>query len=213
MNTNLLRALLVLVAATPLVVMAEDEGPPPQTFQSTNMADVSKGAPFTPANGAAFLVRSKNHLEARVMLADLVPGHAHTIWWMVFNEPSECSTHPCTPGVDFGTGRAAVFFGTGVIAAAGGQGGVVNIPFDTRAGGPPTGALVIPAGPESGLKAGHGFKAEVHLLMIDHGVPTAGFPNVPGSWAFEMTHPRPPGTADVRGALFPPMAPPKEIED
>ena len=207
MKRHFMRALLVLIAATPMVVMADEEGPAPRTFQSTNMADISKGAPFTPADGAAFLVRSKDRLEASVMLADLVPGDAHTIWWIIFNEPSACSTHPCTPGPDFGPGRAALFFGTGVIAAAGGKGGVVNVTFDTQAGGPPKGAVVIPDAPESGLKAGHGFKAEVHLLMIDHGVPTAGFPNVPGSWAFEMSHPRPPGTADVRGALFPPMAP------
>ena len=207
MKRHFMRALLVLIAATPMVVMADEEGPAPRTFQSTNMADISKGAPFTPADGAAFLVRSKDRLEARVMLADLVPGDAHTIWWIIFNEPSACSTHPCTPGPDFGPGRAALFFGTGVIAAAGGKGGVVNVTFDTQAGGPPKGAVVIPDAPELGLKAGHGFKAEVHLLMIDHGVPTAGFPNVPGSWAFEMSHPRPPGTADVRGALFPPMAP------
>ena len=211
MKTILMRALLVLVAATPMVVMAEDEGAAPQTFQSTNMADVSKGKPFTPADGAAFLVRSKNRLEARVMLADLVPGHAHTIWWIIFNEPSECSTHPCTPGPDFGPGRAAVFFGTGVIAAAGGKGGVVNATIDTKAGGPPMGA-VHAAGPEPGLTAGNGFRAEVHLLMIEHGVPKTGFPNVPGNWAFELSHPRPPGTADVRGALFLPMAP-VEIED
>lgn len=209
MKTMFMRALLVLVAATPVVVMAdEEEGAAPPTFQSTNMADISKGPPFTPADGAAFLIRSKNHLEARVMLADLVAGHAHTIWWIIFNKPSACSTHPCTPGADFGPGRAAIFFGTGVIAAVGGkEGGVANVTFETQAGGPPAGAVVVPAAPESGLTAGNGFKAEVHLLMIDHGVPKEGFPNEPGSWAFEMSHPRPPATADVRGALFPPTAP------
>lgn len=209
MKRHFMRALVVLVAATPMLVMAdEEEVPAPPTFQSTNMADVSKGQPFTAADGAAFLVRSKNRLEARVMLADLVAGHAHTIWWIIFNNPSGCSTHPCTPGPDFGPGRAALFFGTGVIAAAGGQGGgVVNVTFETQAGGPPKGAVVIPDAPEAGLKAGHGFSAEVHLLMIDHGVPKDGFANVPGSWAFEMSHPRPPNTADVRGALFMPMAP------
>ena len=207
MKTNLMIALLLLIGATPTVVMADGEDAAAHTFQSTNMADVSKGTPFAPAHGAAFLVRSKNGLEARVMLADLVAGHAHTIWWIIFNEPSACSTHPCTPGPDFGPGRAALFFGTGVIAAAGGEGGVVNAAFNTKAGGPPKGAVVIPDAPESGLKVGNGFRAEVHLLVLDHGVPTAEFPNVPGSWAFEMSHPLPPGVADVRGALFMPTAP------
>lgn len=213
MKAHFMRALLVLVAATPTVVMAEEEHAATQTFQSTNMADVSKGKPFTPADGAAFLVRSGSRLEARVMLSDLVAGHAHTIWWMIFNDPSACSTHPCSPGADFGPGRAAVFFGTGVIAAAGGKSGVVNVTMDTKVGGPPMGAVAIPSAPESGLTAGNGFKAEVHLLMLDHGVPTAGFPNVPGSWAFELTHPLPPHVADVRGAVFLPMAPAPETED
>ena len=212
MKTNIMRALLILVAATPMVVMADAGGAAPQTslllnpqtFQSTNMADVSNGQPFTAAKGAAFLVRSKSGLEARLMLADLVAGNAHTIWWMIFNNPSACSTHPCTPGVDFAAGRAALYFGGGVIAAAG---GVVNVDLETTSDGAPKGAVVIPVGGASHLWAGNGFRAEVHLLMLDHGVPTAGFPNVPGSWAFELSHPLPPGIGDVRGALFMPTAP------
>ena len=40
MKTILLKALLVLVAASPMVVMADEAGPAPRTFQSTNMADI-----------------------------------------------------------------------------------------------------------------------------------------------------------------------------
>jgi hypothetical protein len=99
-----------------------------------------------------------------------------------------------------------VYHAAGVIAASdGGGGGVANVSFETRAGGPPAGAFVVPGLPAAGLKRDNGLKAEVHFLMIDHGVPTAGFPNVPGSWAFELTHPRPPGPHDVRAAAF--MAP------
>jgi hypothetical protein len=206
MKSILIKAALIAFVVSPLIATADDDEHGVQTFQSQNMANVANGMPFTPAKGAAFLTRSKNELQGRVMLADLVPGHAYTIWWFIFNQPKSCSTHPCTPGADFGPGDAAGFHATGVIAASdGGDGGVVNVSFETNEGGAPKGAFVVPGTPAPGLRHDHGLKAEVHFLMIDHGVPTAGFPNVPGSWAFELTHPLPPGTHDVRGAAF--MAP------
>jgi len=196
MKNVLIEAALIAFAVTPMIAAADDDEHGVRTFQSANM-------PFTPANGAAFLTRSKNELQGRVMLADLKPGHAYTIWWFIFNKPQNCSTHPCTPGADFGPGDAAVYHAAGVIAAGDGVGGgVANVSFETSDGGPPTGAFVVPAAPAPGLRHDNGLKAEVHFLMIDHSVPTAGFPNVPGSWAFELTHPLPPGTHDVRGALF-----------
>jgi len=74
-------------------------------------------------------------------------------------------------------------------------------------GGPPTGAPGNPNLPESGLTAGNGFAAEVHLVLVDHGIPTtADFlsedPDVPGTWGWELTHPLPPGPDWVRGAIF-----------
>jgi len=209
MNKILIRSVLIALAIAPVVAIAEGPGDDSdrgrETFQSANMANIANGMPFTAANGAATLIRSKNELQGRVMLADLNPGHAYTIWWIIFNEPSSCSTHPCTPGVDFAAGDAAIHYATGVIAASDGNGGgVANVSFETRDGAPPIGEFVVPGLPEMGLKHNHGFKSEVHFLMIDHGVPAAGFPKVPGSWAFELTHPLPPGTADVRGAAFMP---------
>jgi hypothetical protein len=208
MKGILIRSALIGLAIAPVVAMADGPGSghARQTFQAENMANVANGMPFTPANGAAYLIRSRNELRGRVMLADLNPGHAYTIWWIIFNEPSGCSTHPCTPGVDFGAGDAAIHYATGVIAASGGDGGgVANVSFETGDGAPPTGEFVVPGLPEVGLRHNNGFRAEVHMLMIDHGVRPAGFPNEPGSWAFELTHPLPPGVADVRGAAF--MAP------
>lgn len=206
MKRILIRSALIAVAFAPMVAMAGgsgDDSDRPPTFQSANMANVENGMPFSAASGAAYLIRSKNELRGRVMLADLNPGHAYTIWWIIFNEPSGCSTHPCTPGVDFAAGDAAIHYASSVIAASdGNSGGVANVSFETRDGAPPTGEFVVPGLPEVGLKHNHGFKAEVHILMIDHSVPAAGFPNVPGSWAFELTHPLPPGTHDVRGAAF-----------
>ena len=209
MKSILIKASLLAFAITPVIAMADDDDSDraKQTFQSANIANIAKGMPFSPADGAAYLIRSKNELQGRVMLADLDPGHAYTVWWIIFNEPSGCSTHPCTPGIDFAAGDAAIHYATGVIAASGGNGGVANVSFETQDGAPPAGEFVVPGLPEKGLKHNHGLKAEVHFLMIDHGVPAAGFPNVAGSWAFEMTHPLPPGMHDVRAALFMGTAP------
>ena len=207
MKSILIEGALIALAVTPAIATADDEHAV-RTFQSANMANVANGMPFTPANGAAFLTRSKNELQGRVMLADLIPGHAYTIWWFIFNQPENCSTHPCTPGADFGPGDASVYHASGVIAAGDGSaGGVANVSFETSDGGPPAGAFLVPGTSAGGLKHNNGLKAEVHFLMIDHGVPTAGFPNVPGSWAFELTHPLPPGTHDVRAAAFMATAP------
>ncbi|SRR5258708_5965365 len=207
MKSILIRAALIALAIIPMSAIADDDLVV-RTFQSANMADVSKGMPFTAAKGAAYLIRSANELQGRVMLADLIPGHGYTIWWFFFNEPTHCSTSPCTPGADFGPGDAGVHYASAVIAGSDGAGGgVANVSFETRDGAPPTGEFVVPDLPEVGLKHDHGFKAEVHFLMIDHGVPAAGFPNVAGSWAFELTHPLPPGATDVRAAPFKPTAP------
>lgn len=205
MKSILTRAALIALAITPVVALGGgDDGR--RTFQIENLANISKGMPFTPANGAAYLVRSKNELQGRIMVADLNAGHAYTVWWFIFNEPKKCSTSPCTPGVDFGPADAAVYYANGVIAAGVGEGnGVANVSFETREGGPPTGAFEVPGVPAVGLRHNNGLKAEVHFLMIDHGVPTAGFPYVPKSWAYELSIPLPPMVADVRAAAF--MAP------
>jgi len=224
MKIRLLRFFSILLMSTPPLANAYDGNAAirageeldrlltavPDTYQVTNMVDLTQ-TPVAPANGAASLIRSKSRLQGRVMLADLIPGHAYTVWWLIFNKPKMCAATPCAPGPDFGPARAAVFFaGSGIAASGGGvggEGGVLNVTVDTQAGGPPNGAFETGAGPEIGLTPDNGFAAEVHFLMIDHGVPNASFANVPGSWAWELSTPLPPGVADVRAALFPPTSP------
>ena len=62
----------------------------PETFQFTNMRDITV-TPATGAPGGAFLIRSRSGLTARVMLTDLMPGHALTYWWILFNAPHLCA--------------------------------------------------------------------------------------------------------------------------
>lgn len=176
----------------------------PKSFQFTNLLNVSLG-PNVAAEGGAFLVRSKNQLEARIMAADLNAGNAYSLWFIVFNDPSKCANTPCAD-TDLAGAGGAVHYGSGAIAGAN---GVINVTMHASAGGPPAGAAGNPTLPERGLVKNQGFNAEVHLLVVDHGRPmTADFsaqqPDVPGTWGWELTHPLPPGPTWVRGAIFKP---------
>jgi len=177
----------------------------PQTFQFTNLRNISQGENVAAAGGA-FLVRSKNGLTARVMAGDLMPGHAYTFWWIIFNQPDECAQTPCG-AADLVAANGAVHYATGAVAA---ENGAANAIFSTTSGGPPEGAIFNGALPQRGLMTDRGYLAEVHLVLVDHGVPaladfTSSNPDVPGTWGWELTHPIPPGPAWVRAAIFLPQ--------
>jgi len=172
----------------------------PQTFQFTNVRDFNNG---TGTAGGAFLVRSKNGLTGQIMSADLMPGHAYTVWWIIFNAPSKCLSTPCGMAdvVPNSPAQTAIFFASGEIAAMGPGGGVLNSAFSTTSGGPPAGAAFNPTMPQSRLLTDSGFKAEVHLIIADHGVPAINTADVMGTWGWELTHGIPPA-AWVRAAIF-----------
>lgn len=177
----------------------------PQTFQFTNLRNLSQGENVAAAGGAS-LVRSKNGLTARMMVADLMPGHAYTFWWIIFNDPDECAQTPCG-AADLVAANGAVHYGSGAVS---GENGAANVSFSTTSGGPPEGAIFNGALAQHGLMTDRGFLAEVHLVVVEHGVPSlADFnssnPDVPGTWGWELTHPLPPGPAWIRAAIFLPQ--------
>lgn len=176
----------------------------PQSFQFTTLRNLTVQPPIG-AEGAAFLIRSKNSLTAQIMAADLQPGHAYTFWWVIFNKPENCAGSPCALS-DRATAEGATLYGSGGIAGAN---GALNVTFTTTSGGAPEGAQFATTLPQPSLMANRGFKAEVHLVTVDHGVPAASDlsvpdPDVPGTWAWELTHSLPFGPAWVRGAIFRP---------
>lgn len=175
----------------------------PEKFQFANMRDISIGLDAG-AEGGAYLVRERNKISARVMAADLQPGHAYTFWWIFFNRPGLCASTPCAD-TDLMASRGGIHFGAGAIAGAN---GVANVSFSTQPFGPPTGAVFNPNLPRPGLMFDNGFNAEVHLVLVDHGIPSrADFnsadPDAPGTWAWELTHALPPGPSWVRAVVFP----------
>lgn len=173
----------------------------PQTFQFTNLLDITTDPnPPGPAEGAAYLIRSRNGLTAQIMAAGLEPGHPYTVWWIIFNNPGACATSPCS-AADLVTANGAIHYATGGVAGAGGE---LNLYFRTTSGGPPEGAAFNPTLPRTSLATNAGFRAEIHLVMVDHHDPAALTEGLDqGSWAWELTHPLPRNTMNwVRAAIF-----------
>ncbi len=175
----------------------------PRTFHFTNLLDITTDPnPPGPAEGAVYLIRSKNGLYAHLMAAGLEPGHAYTVWWIFFNRPGNCATTPCS-AADLMTAGGAIHYATGGVAGGTGE---LNLSFSTTSGGPPEGAVFNPTLPKTSLSKNNGFKAAVHLVLVDHHDPAALTEGLdPGSWAWELTHPLPKNATNwVRSAIFEP---------
>ena len=182
-----------------------------QRYQTANVFDALPPPAGNPDRrlGAAWLVRSKNHVRGRIMSLVPTPGDPYTLWIVVFNNPSACSNVP-VPGcdaTDLGNPavRGIVFNGTGAISPSDGfGGGVFNVDFEIKTGKLPNGLFVLfPFDTRTGISRGNGFKAEIHLIVDQH-------PNiVPGtmSWIPDLTTTNFPGAGDafsVAVAIFVP---------
>jgi hypothetical protein len=116
---------------------------------------------------SAHVVRTRNGVNFRVNTNSLMPGHAYTLWVVIFNEPDKCLTAPdtCTPADLFHPGaKPDMLYGAGVIA---GGSGTATLAGRTRVGDV-SGSVQAPAGLLSyGLIDPGG--AEFHLVVHDHG--------------------------------------------
>ncbi len=61
------------------------------TYQAMEMVSLPDEVP----QGAAWLTRSRNRIEGRVMVNVETAGDPYTIWWVVFNNPKKCQSSPC----------------------------------------------------------------------------------------------------------------------
>jgi hypothetical protein len=118
--------------------------------------------------GTSSLVRTDQGVSMTVRATGLAPGHAHTVWFVAFNDPGACSDGICdVQDVLANRGVPAVRFGAGHVIGDSGQanfGGHLAV-GDT--GGPP-----CAAGPTLG-SCGPGLldarTAVVHLVIRTHG--------------------------------------------
>lgn len=136
----------------------------------------------TDAGGKSVLTRTDTMVVASVEAANLVPGDAHTLWWVVFNDPAECSD-PCgeddifLPSGDLneeGVIAAQIGIGnaTGNVAKSNGTaefGGVL------RQGVNDDHQVLFPAGLDGDfLLTADPDDAEVHVIVQTHGQARGG---------------------------------------
>ena len=125
---------------------------------------------------SAHLTRNSNGVDFSFHSRELKPGHVYTLWFVVVNTPEKCAAYPkpCT-GADDVIGntdavQADVTYANGIVADKDGEA--------TLSGQMSAGDL-----PNSWFGNGFGdaFKAEIHLVVNDHG------PEIP-EIADEMMH-------------------------
>lgn len=178
---TILRAGIVLAACLPLVAMADDV----RVFQAAELVG---------ADGAAWLKRTEDHIDGRVMAKVSMANSPYTIWWVIFNNPDACFTKPCgEPDLGNAEAEAAVFNAGGAISAASGElkrngkpngTGVINLNISVVAGeGAGNGSQFgFPVPPFMRvLNMGNGLGAEVHLVIDKHVFDS--------DWVTELTYP------------------------
>jgi hypothetical protein len=122
---------------------------------------------------SASIVRTMNGVNLRVETHSLMPGHAYTLWVVIFNEPGQCLTAPatCTPNDLFNpAAKPDMLYGAGVIASGSGS---ATLAGRTRVGDV-SGSVQAPVGLLSnGLVDPYG--AEIHVVVHHHGQAIAAF--------------------------------------
>jgi hypothetical protein len=166
----------------------------PRVFQTSPVFSASDGVT---EDGAAWLKRSKDRVDGRIMATVDMLGSPYSVWWIIFNNPAACATTPCgfDDLLDEDVG-AAVFNASGAISAADGTGSaVINLDISVIGGeGAGSGSQIAPdffpfndfLAPvfERVLEKNNGRCAEIHLDINEHVMDT--------DWVFELTNPEAP---------------------
>ena len=205
MERIILNAVIAALVSLPAVSFADEE----VTTQYSMVTDLTGPVQAT---GAASLVRSKNALSGRISTTLSAPGIPITVWYIVFNNPDQCSgpifTDPVTGAMtrcDFddvfagpggtpgGPADPAVINATGGISASDGIAlGIINLEYGLiggqGAGGPNQPCCF------GELRKNNGHGAEVHLLVDEH--------HIFDGWIADLFFPNPPAEGNQRGVIF-----------
>lgn len=123
--------------------------------------------------GTSQLVRTDSGISATFLAGGLPPGHAVTMWFIVYNNPSACSTDPCSIADVFNPATEGDFlYGAGKIVGASGDagfGGRLGVGDVSGSGFPEIG---LP--PETAVGLTDPWSAEVHLALHSHGPARTG---------------------------------------
>jgi hypothetical protein len=162
-------AAMTLMTLTGLATAQDDKSGNPKV-NSRSVVWMSTGM-AVPTSGSS-LSRSRGGIFFTLTTSGLTPGDAVTLWLAVFNNPEFCATNPCTPA-DFA--NPAV---DGTLLNTGGR--VIG----------PDGSATFGAyravGDVTGARPGVGtlnglvdpLRAQIHLVIRDHGVAQLGNPSV-----------------------------------
>jgi len=141
------------------------------THQSSDVYDPISNYPNLDVVGTSTLVRNKNGITVNFMTTNLIPGHAYTLWWIIWNNPQYCAVPGECNDPDFGNAEAVgvdVLFAAGHVAD---EDGVGTFSGHLRVDGA-KGAFS-----SLGLEDGNAFSAEVHLVLRSHGPAIPGMVN------------------------------------
>jgi len=151
------------------------EGAGGSTFQASDVIVFETGVAV---GGAGTLLRTNNSVELRMMMSGLDTNAVYTLWWIIFNNPEECTTgaapalcgegdlNPDRDGagvnpVDGGVRNAAAFIT--------GMDGTGNTVGKLMEGAPATGPAVAGFG-----QLNDSVGAEIHIVIQTHGAPLVG---------------------------------------
>jgi len=139
------------------------------SFQTVNDITQEVDGIFEPIpQSSSTLTRTANGVTATLTTSGLAPDTAHTMWWLVFNNPEACTGGEqgtelqCLPPGDIGDPAvdASVFGGAGQVTDLYGR-----ATFSAHAFTGEDNGLTLSSGP--GIV--DPFKAEIHLIIQDHG--------------------------------------------
>lgn len=151
---------LIAASMLPIVVYAAGS-----TFQTADMQDFAY--PHDYATGAATLTRHAGGIQLRGSGNGFTPNAVYTAWFVIFNKPGNCAGGPgaCNGG-DLGNPavHGAVLNASGFVATGDGNG---YFSGSLESGPAPDGLTIFG-------QLNNGNKAEVHIVLLDHGVRNAG---------------------------------------
>ena len=190
-SVSLATVVLVLAGGLPLTAVAG------HTYQTANMFNLHNEELV---KGAATLTRSENSATARIYTTQLHKHSAYSIWWIVWNDPSNCVDGVCgDQDEDFGVEGNSVFYAGGFVT---GEDGMANVSVHLEAGDLAEGIDVLIPG---GLELMNGFGAEIHVVLRTHGHIVKGMADLQigsfdGACDFRNCH-------DHQATGFPPIVP------
>ncbi len=136
--------------------------------QTVDIFDVVNGV----LAGTSTLHRNSNGITVNYKAINLIPGHAYTLWWVIWNNPENCMVPGACSDGDFGDPDVQVelMYATGHVVGGSGKGNFSAHLNENDASGTINPLFGLPS--YGGLLDAE--KAEVHMVVRSHG------PKVPG---------------------------------